>query len=440
VDMQSRWSKQSRVLVVGAGGLGAPIVLYLATSGVRRITIIDDDVVDVSNLQRQVIHTEHRVGQYKAESARLAALERNSTIEVVALNTRFTPDIALKLAHDHDVLVDATDNVATRYLINDAAVLAGKPVVSGSALRMEGQLTVYHYQGGPCYRCLFPNPPPAETVTNCSDGGVLGVVPGIIGVIQALETLKVLAGVPKSDVLAQRLLLLDASTTKFRTLNLRPRNPQCAVCGDEPTITTIDPKTHNVEFSCPMLQSDRAQDQVQDIVSTGSSKVLSVQKLKVQDFVERFYEKCPDTGCWQLKHDTPVVLLDVRENVQHKICSLPGSLNIPRSVLGYAASAISRTAESDSDSLKRLVNEGDLKPLFEALRDAAQKGAKDSNSTIPVVVYCRRGLDSVLACRHLEVIGSLSKFGHFDITPQPLNLVGGLNAFMISVDPSFPLY
>jgi adenylyltransferase/sulfurtransferase len=228
---QERWCRGS-ALVIGAGGLGASVCLYLASCGVGRVTIVDDDTVDLTNLHRQVIHSELTVGQKKAESARDACLRLNSSISVTAVCTRFSAANALQLARAHDVVIDASDNVATRYLASDAAVLAGKPCVSGSALRSEGQLTVYNsHPDTPCYRCLFPTPPPATTVLSCADGGVWGPVPGLVGTLQAAEALKLLAGAPAAEVFSRRMLLIDAGTGKFRTVALRARVPTCAACG-----------------------------------------------------------------------------------------------------------------------------------------------------------------------------------------------------------------
>ncbi|OZJ05966.1 hypothetical protein BZG36_01257 [Bifiguratus adelaidae] len=184
--------RNASILIAGAGGLGSPAALYLGASGLGRLGIIDHDTVDTSNLHRQVIHTEDRVGVNKAESAKMAIKQINSLCEVVAYDLLLDSSNALNIIRNYDVVIDATDNAATRYLLNDACVLAGKPLVSGSALRLDGQLTIYNYRGGPCYRCLYPTPPPPETVTNCADGGVLGIVPGIIGCLEALEAIKII--------------------------------------------------------------------------------------------------------------------------------------------------------------------------------------------------------------------------------------------------------
>uniref|UniRef100_A0A8D0EKL1 Molybdenum cofactor synthesis 3 n=1 Tax=Strix occidentalis caurina TaxID=311401 RepID=A0A8D0EKL1_STROC len=228
---------RSSVLVVGCGGLGCPLAQYLAAAGVGRLGLVDHDVVETSNLHRQVLHGEARRGFPKAVSAAAALRLLNSTVQYVPYCGALSPRTALELVRQYDVIADCSDNVPTRYLVNDACVLAGKPLVSGSALRLEGQLVVYNYQGGPCYRCLFPKPPPPETVTNCADGGVLGVVPGIMGCIQALEVLKIASGMGSS--FSQFMLMFDAHEGRFRNIKLRPKKPDCAVCGDNPSVTCL---------------------------------------------------------------------------------------------------------------------------------------------------------------------------------------------------------
>ncbi len=225
----------SRVLLLGAGGLGSPAALYLAAAGVGRLGIVDDDRVDASNLQRQVLHSTARLGEWKAESAKRTLEELNPDVEVVPYLERLTSEnVERILADGWDVIVDGADNFPTRYLINDAAVWHGIPLVHGSIYRFEGQATVFTPGEGPCYRCLFPQPPPPELAPSCSEGGVLGVLPGIVGSLQASEALKLCLGI--GETLAGRLLLFDALTTEFSEVTLR-RDPACPVCGDSPTIT-----------------------------------------------------------------------------------------------------------------------------------------------------------------------------------------------------------
>src|SRR5881409_908066 len=226
--------KAARVLCIGAGGLGSPAALYLAAAGVGTIGIVDFDDVDLSNLQRQILHGTKDIGRDKLESARDRLHDINPEIDVQLHKCRFSSENAPQLVSGYDVIVDGSDNFPTRYLSNDVCVLARKPNVYGSVFRFEGQTTVFApHLGGPCYRCLFPEPPPPDSVPNCAQAGVLGVLPGIIGMLQAIETIKLIVGI--GDPLIGRLLHFEALRTKFRELNLR-RDPQCPVCGEHPTI------------------------------------------------------------------------------------------------------------------------------------------------------------------------------------------------------------
>jgi molybdopterin/thiamine biosynthesis adenylyltransferase/rhodanese-related sulfurtransferase len=225
----------SRVLLIGAGGLGSPASLYLAAAGVGTLGIVDDDRVDETNLQRQIAHSTERLGEWKADSAKQTLEALNPDVEVVTYKERVTSEnIDRILADGWDVIVDGADNFPTRYLVNDASIWHDIPVVHGSIYRFEGQVTVFQPHEGPCYRCLFPQPPPPELAPSCAEGGVLGVLPGIIGSLQANEALKLCLGI--GDSLAGRLLLFDALTTEFSEVSLR-RDPNCPVCGEEPTIT-----------------------------------------------------------------------------------------------------------------------------------------------------------------------------------------------------------
>ncbi len=228
--------KQAKVLMIGAGGLGAPLGMYLAAAGVGRIGIVDFDVVDFTNLQRQVIHGTSDVGRKKLDSAADTMHEINPYVQIDKHETALSSENALDLFKDYDIIVDGTDNFPTRYLVNDACVLTGKPNVYGSIFRFEGQATVFAYQGGPCYRCLYPEPPPPGLVPSCAEGGVLGILPGTIGLIQATETVKLI--LQKGELLVGRLLLYDALAMRFRELKLR-KNPECPVCGAHPTVTKL---------------------------------------------------------------------------------------------------------------------------------------------------------------------------------------------------------
>ena len=228
--------KAARVLLIGAGGLGSPLGLYLAAAGVGTLGIVDFDVVDVSNLQRQVLHGTKDVGRPKLESARERIEDLNPNVRVVPHETRLTSENALEILRDYDIVVDGTDNFPTRYLVNDACVLLGKPNVYGSIFRFEGQASVFWAAEGPCYRCLYPEPPPPGLVPSCAEGGVLGVLPGLIGAIQATETIKLILG--RGRPLVGRLLLVDALKTRFREVRLR-KDPECPVCGERPTVREL---------------------------------------------------------------------------------------------------------------------------------------------------------------------------------------------------------
>src|SRR5205085_3281942 len=228
--------KAASVLCIGAGGLGSPIAMYLAAAGIGKIGIVDFDTVDYSNLQRQILHTDADVGRSKAESAKETIRGINPNCEVVIHNTRISSENALDLIRPYDIVVDGTDNFPTRYLTNDACVLLKKPNVYGSIFRFDGQASVFFPPHGPCYRCLYPEPPPPGEVPSCAEGGVLGILPGVVGVIQATEAVKLILG--KGEPLVGRLLLYDALAMRFQEFKVR-RNPRCPLCGDKPTITAL---------------------------------------------------------------------------------------------------------------------------------------------------------------------------------------------------------
>ena len=223
----------AKVLMVGAGGLGSPSAYYLAAAGVGTMGIIDNDVVDLSNLQRQILHTQDRIGQPKTESAKQTIQALNPDVRVITYQEKLTSKNIMDIIKDYDIVVDGCDNFPTRYLINDACVMAKKPNVHGSIFQFEGQASVFDPGNGPCYRCLYPQPPPAEMAPNCQEAGVLGVLPGLIGVIQAIETIKIILG--KGDTLAGRLLCFNTLTMEITTLNLKA-DPSCPVCGEKPSI------------------------------------------------------------------------------------------------------------------------------------------------------------------------------------------------------------
>jgi len=290
--------KNAKVLCIGAGGLGSPLLLYLAAAGVGRLGIVDFDVVDFTNLQRQVIHGTADVGRSKLESARAAIREINPNVEVVGHDARLTSENALELFRDFDVIADGTDNFPTRYLVNDACVLLGKPNVYGSIFRFEGQASIFYARQGPCYRCLYPEPPPPGLVPSCAEGGVLGVLPGIVGCLQAMETIKLIIG--QGQTLIGRLLVFDALGMKFRELKLR-KNPDCPVCGAHPTITGLI----DYEQFCGIRGEEHTP------VMTGVPEIGPREVKKMID------EK------------QPFVLIDVREPHEFQICRIPGSTLIP---------------------------------------------------------------------------------------------------------------
>jgi molybdopterin/thiamine biosynthesis adenylyltransferase/rhodanese-related sulfurtransferase/molybdopterin converting factor small subunit len=288
--------KSAKILLVGAGGLGAPLGLYLAAAGVGRIGIVDFDVVDFTNLQRQVIHSTRDVGRKKLDSAAEKMLAINPHVEIVKHETALSSENALDILKDYDIVVDGTDNFPTRYLVNDACVLLAKPNVYGSIFRFEGQATVFAYQGGPCYRCLYPEPPPPGLVPSCAEGGVLGILPGTIGLIQATETVKLILGI--GEPLVGRLLLYDALGMRFRELKLR-KDPECPVCGEHRTITRLI--DYHQFCGVPPTQETK--------VTEGEIDVTEVKA--------------------KLDRGDHFVLIDVREPHEYKICHIPAARLIP---------------------------------------------------------------------------------------------------------------
>jgi adenylyltransferase/sulfurtransferase len=292
--------KAARVLCVGAGGLGAPASLYLAAAGVGTLGLVDFDTVDFSNLQRQVLFSTADVGRPKLQAAAERLRGLNPEVNVVAHETRLTSANALEIFADYDVIVDGADNFPTRYLVNDACVLLGKPNAYGSIFRFDGQASVFATAGGPCYRCLYPEPPPPGLVPSCAEGGVLGVLPGIVGTIQATEAIKLVTGI--GDSLAGRLLLFDALTMEFREMKLR-RDPQCPICGDRPTITALI----DYEEFCGIAPARAAA-----ATALPADWEIGVESLKAR-----------------LDAKDPLWLLDVREPNEAAICRIPGATLIP---------------------------------------------------------------------------------------------------------------
>ncbi len=303
--------KDARVLMVGAGGLGSPIGLYLAAAGVGRLGIVEFDVVDETNLQRQILHGTKDVGRKKVDSARDRIRDANPHVEVVAHETRLTSENALEIVREYDLVVDGTDNFATRYLVNDACVLLGKPNVYGSIFRFEGQSTVFCTKDGPCYRCLYPQPPPPGLVPSCAEGGVLGILPGLVGVIQATETVKLLTGI--GEPLVGRLLLVDALSMQFRTVRLR-KDPRCPACGTREITSLVD-----YEQFCG--------------IRGGEDETTGVPALTPSDLAAR------------LRRGDDLDLVDVREPHEWDICRIEGARLAPLSSFAEAL----RTLDSARD-------------------------------------------------------------------------------------------
>ncbi|MGH7544187.1 MAG: molybdopterin-synthase adenylyltransferase MoeB [Gemmatimonadota bacterium] len=294
--------KGASVLLIGAGGLGSPLALYVAAAGVGRIGIVDFDVVDESNLQRQVLHGQRSVGRPKLESARERLEDVNPHVVIETHETRLTSENALDLVAGYDLVADGTDNFPTRYLVNDACVLTGRPNVYASIFRFEGQASVFSAPGGPCYRCLYPEPPPPGLVPSCAEGGVLGILPGLLGTIQATEVIKLILGA--GEPLIGRLLLVDALGMSFRTLQLR-RDPACPVCGDRPTITQLI----DYEEFCGIGPAEEA------------VPAVAVEEISVGEVAAA------------LERGEDVAILDVREPHEWQICHIEGAELLPLSEL-----------------------------------------------------------------------------------------------------------
>jgi sulfur-carrier protein adenylyltransferase/sulfurtransferase len=286
--------KAARVLCIGAGGLGSPLALYLAAAGVGTLGIVDFDVVDYTNLQRQIIHSTADVGRKKLDSAAEKLKAINPFLNIHKFETRLSSDNALDIFRDFDIIADGTDNFPTRYLVNDACVLTGKPNVYGSIFRFEGQASVFAAEEGPCYRCLYPEPPPPGLVPSCAEGGVLGILPGLVGVIQATEAIKLILG--KGEPLIGRLLLVDALGMKFRELKLR-KNPDCPACGKHPSITKL------IDYNefCGIRGEEKPVE-------------VGVPEIQVEELKRRL-----DAG-------EDIFVLDVREPHEYQICNINGYL------------------------------------------------------------------------------------------------------------------
>ena len=308
--------KAARALCIGAGGLGSPVALYLAAAGVGTIGIVDFDEVDYSNLQRQIIHGTPDVGRSKLASARSKLNALNPEVEVVTHEMALSSQNALALFADYDFVVDGTDNFPTRYLVNDACVLSGKPNVYGSIFRFEGQASVFAAADGPCYRCMFPEPPPPGLVPSCAEGGVLGILPGVVGTLQATEAVKLVLGA--GEPLVGRFLLFDALKMRFRELKVR-KDPDCPVCGEQPTVTGLI----DYEQFCGVAPSADA-PAAPSAADPAAAGAATVEELKRR-----------------IEGNDAFLLLDVRETREFEICRIPGSVHIP---LGELPSRLSELA------------------------------------------------------------------------------------------------
>ncbi|KAL1612816.1 hypothetical protein SLS60_001045 [Paraconiothyrium brasiliense] len=410
--------KGASVLIVGVGGLGCPAAAYLVGAGVGTIGLVDGDTVEESNLHRQILHSTAKVNMPKVESAMIALHSLNPNVEIVPHHRRLTPETAISTFQPYDLVLDCTDTPASRYLISDTCVLLGKPLVSASALRTDGQLMVLNYPprppgdtaGGPCYRCVFPKPPPPESVVSCGDGGILGPVVGTMGILQALETIKVLTKGPSalSNGSASpdppSLLIFSAyANPMFRTIRLRTRKPKCAVCSTHATIT-------------PEALNSGSLDYVQFCGTINPIDALSSnERISAENYAKIRLDVNPFTGLEPTKDSH--ILVDVREKVQFELCSLEGSVNVP-------FSTISSTPTGDRNGT---VTETGLEVGWVSeLRQHADK---------PIFVVCRLGNDSQITVKKMKELG-LDNGGQRWIG----DIRGGLRAWRHNVDTEFPDY
>ncbi|MGA8980805.1 MAG: molybdopterin-synthase adenylyltransferase MoeB [Pedococcus sp.] len=377
LEGQQRLSN-ARVLVVGAGGLGSPALLYLAAAGVGTIGIVDDDVVEASNLQRQVAHGVADVGRPKTESAAETVAAINPMVTTVRHDVRLTSENALEILADYDVVLDGADNFATRYLVNDACVLLGLPHVWGSIYRFDGQVSVWFAGYGPCYRCVFPDPPPPDAVPSCATGGVLGVLCAAVGSVQVAEAVKLVVG--RGETLVGRLLVHDAMRQTWDSLTVRA-NPECPVCGESPTVTAlVDYEEFCGTGGAPAVESADEESM------TSAARTAPFAEVSVTELDEMLAAR--ERG------ETRFELVDVRESGERAIVSIPGA---------------------------RAVHLDDFRSGA-----AARMLPRD----IPVVVHCKSG------ARSAEAAGLLAATGRHDVS----NLTGGVLAWVREVDPTQPVY
>ena len=366
--------KEAKVLCIGAGGLGSPITMYLAAAGVGTLGIVDPDVVDESNLQRQLLHGTDDVGRKKLESAAGTIAQVNPHVRVNQYDCPFTAENAMEIAADYDIIIDGTDNFPTRYLSNDVAVFLKKPNIYGSIFRFEGQCSVFApHLGGPCYRCLFPQPPEPGLVPSCAEGGVLGLLPGQVGVMQGTEAVKLILG--KGEPLIGRLLHIDALSSRYREIKLR-RDPNCPVCGDNPTIT--EPIDYEAFCGVPKASNDASKSE--NSVNSG--------EISVSDLADAISEKT------SLKPGIDFHVIDVREPFENGICSIPSAQLFPLDTL--------------RENLGNLPQSGDL------------------------YVHCKGGVRSARAISMLAEAGIPRS--------RMRNVTGGIDAWAAEIDPDMRTY
>ncbi len=375
--------KAASVLLIGTGGLGSPTALYLAAAGIGRMGLVDYDVVDQSNLQRQIIHGESTLGQSKLDSAEKRIRDLNPYINIDKYNVPLTSDNALELFAPYDVIIDGTDNFPTRYLVNDACVKLGKPNVYGSIFRFEGQLSVFHAEQGPCYRCMFPEPPPPGLVPSCAEGGVLGILPGTIGTMQATEAIKLILGIGEPTI--GRMILYDALEMSFTTIKVR-KNPNCPVC----SIPRDDVELIDYEMFCGMPAHDHS-DFSADVEET------EMETIDVKTLSQR------------LSSGEDLLVLDVRDPHEWEIAALDGTLRIPK---------------------------GDIQTAKNAVLAGRKLREETVLADIPldreIIVHCRSGK------RSADVINMLHEIGYDGAKMR--NLEGGILAWARDIDPTLPSY
>ncbi|MCA9884970.1 MAG: molybdopterin-synthase adenylyltransferase MoeB [Anaerolineae bacterium] len=377
--------KAASVLLIGTGGLGSPTALYLAAAGIGRMGLVDYDVVDESNLQRQVIHGTSTVGIRKVDSAEKRLRDLNPDIQIDKYNVPLTSENAVELFELYDVIIDGTDNFPTRYLVNDACVKLGKPNVYGSIFRFEGQLSVFYAEEGPCYRCMFPEPPPPGLVPSCAEGGVLGILPGTIGTMQATEAIKLILGI--GEPMIGRMLLYDALNMEFNTIKVR-KDPHCPVC----SIPANDVELIDYEQFCGMPAHDHSSFTTADETEYAGMNEISVSELKAQ-----------------LDAGEDILVLDVREPHEWEIAAIDGTLRIPKGDIQAAKNAVIAG--------RKLADETVLAQI-----------SKDK----PLMIHCRSGK------RSADTINFLREIGYDN--EKMFNVVGGILAWADEIDPSLPKY